>query len=122
MRVIDQAFPSDGGSGFLKINPHHDMKVFRESLHEGLEPRSVFKRRGRIMNRARTDHHKEAVILAPQNCFCSHTGIVNQIRRFVCVGQVIGQDRRGDQGVDTPDAQVVCSLRRHGRNVVARMP
>ena len=119
MRVIDQALPAHGGPGFLKIDPHHDMKVFRKLLNEGPEARAILKGGRRVMNRARANDYEEAVILASQNRFRAHSGIVDQIGGLLGGREIVGQDCRRDQRVNTPDTQIICSLRRHGRNVVA---
>jgi hypothetical protein len=67
VRVVDQTFPSDGRSRFLEIDAHHDFErvsrphaLFRESLR-------VVARGGGVVDRARTDDHQKAIVLAAQD-------------------------------------------------------
>ena len=39
--VVNEAFPSDSGSGFFKVNPHNDEQVFFGSICVGLEQLGV---------------------------------------------------------------------------------
>ena len=50
MRIIDETLPANGGSGFLKIDPHYNVKIFRELFDERPEARAVFKGGGWVMN------------------------------------------------------------------------
>jgi len=95
------------------------MKIFRKSINERPEARAILKGGGRVMNRARANDYQEAVILASQNGFRAHSGIVDEIGSLLGSREIVGQDCRRDQRVNTPDTQIICSFRRHGRNVVA---
>src|SRR6185312_11244869 len=37
MRVINQALPSDGGSGFFKVSPHHDQAAVTQGIGNWLQ-------------------------------------------------------------------------------------
>ena len=66
------------------------------------------------MNGTGSDHDQKAIIPASEDCFRLCAGIVNEIGGLAGDGEVVREDRRGDQRVNSPNAEVICFVGRHG--------
>ena len=66
------------------------------------------------MNGTGSDHDQKAIIPASEDCFRLCAGIVNEIGGLAGDGEVVREDRRGDQRVNSPNAEIVCCVGRHG--------
>ena len=66
------------------------------------------------MNGTGPDYDQEAIIITSEDCFCLPAGIMDQVSGFVGDGEVVREDRRGDQRVNSPNAEIVCCVGRHG--------
>ncbi len=60
MRIVDEAFPSQGGARLLKVDAHDDLQVGRELGDGGLEQRCVFAGGFRVVDGAGTDEDEQA--------------------------------------------------------------
>ena len=67
VRVVDEALPAGDRARLLEVDPHHDEQRVAHTLGEPHQSSGVFERRGRIVDRARADHHDEARIPAVQD-------------------------------------------------------
>ena len=71
------------------------------------------------MNGTGTNYDEEAVVLTLQNGFPLQACVMDQISRYVGDGEVIGEDRRRDEGINPGNAEVVCFVGRRGGKLVA---
>lgn len=62
-RIVDQALPSDRRSGFLEIGTHYDAEIIGEFVREVEQSVCIFQSRFGVMDRARSHHDQESVIL-----------------------------------------------------------
>ena len=65
MRIIDQAFPADRGSGFFKIGPHDNEKMLSQRIRDRLEFGGVLVGGLRIVNGAGADNDDEPISILP---------------------------------------------------------
>ncbi len=79
VRVVDQAFPADGGPWFFKVNPHHQQQLILELIVEFSQASGVFKGRFGIMNRAGADNDHHARITIPEDVFDLFTGVGDEL-------------------------------------------
>jgi hypothetical protein len=66
VRIVDQALPAHGGARLSKYT-HHHQQVVLQALGLDLQAAGVFHRRGVVVDRARADHHQQAVVGAKQD-------------------------------------------------------
>jgi len=67
IRIVDQAFPADGGAWLLEIHPHDEEEAVGHLFCQHLETLGVLVGGLQIVNGARADHYEQAVILAVEN-------------------------------------------------------
>lgn len=41
-RIVDQAFPADGGAGLFEVAAHHDQKLIRVAIGKGFQSTGIF--------------------------------------------------------------------------------
>jgi len=116
--VVDEALPADGGAGFLEVDAHDDEEVVLVLVGGGLEEFAVVEGGLGIVDGAGADHNEEAVVLSEEDVFGGLPGGGDEIGGGVGDGEVVGEDGRGDQGIDAGDAEVVCIGAGHGAKVV----
>ena len=58
MWIVNQPFPADSGTGFLKIDAHHQIEAIADLCGKGFKTTSIFQSGFRIVNRARATHHQ----------------------------------------------------------------
>ena len=75
MRIVDEAFPTDGGAGFLKVDAHDDAKVLTELLDGGMKQGGVFACSFDIMDGAGTDEYEEARIAVREDAANVEAGV-----------------------------------------------
>ena len=63
VRIVDQSLPANGGSGFFKINSHHQQQLIGQLCGQDPEPFTVFHGRVHVVNAAGADHHNQTVII-----------------------------------------------------------
>lgn len=112
--IVDEAFPANGGSRFFEINPHDDAEILFKAVGFGFQQLGVFKSGGGIVDRARADYGEQAVIGAINNGIGLRTGVVDDGCDMLGDGQVIGENRRGDERIDAGNTEVVCAVLGHG--------
>ena len=64
VRVVDQALPADRRARLLEVDAHQHEHRALDALREPAQPRCVFARRHRVVDRARPDDHEQPRILA----------------------------------------------------------
>src|ERR1039458_2715938 len=67
VRIVDEAFPSDGGAGLFKIDAHDDAQVISEFGDGALEKAGVLAGGLGIVNGARAGEDEKAGVVAVQN-------------------------------------------------------
>ena len=67
IRIIDQAFPTNGGARLLKVDTHDDEKILLVTLTLCHQARRIVTRSCRVMNRTRPYHHYKPVVLTIQH-------------------------------------------------------
>ena len=67
VRVVDVALPAHRGAGLFKIHTHHDLQVFGVLVRFGLQQLGIGDGLIVVMDRARPDHHDQAVVFALQH-------------------------------------------------------
>jgi hypothetical protein len=82
MRIVDQAFPTNGGTWFLEIDPHDNPEVRGQFVDCGLQKCRILARSLGVVNRARTDDDKQTMILATENVADLRAGLINRGRCF----------------------------------------
>ena len=102
--IVDQTFPTHGGAGFLKIDPHHDEEVFFQTLSFSLEFCGVFESGLGIVNRAGTDDDHESVILKRKDGIGLGASGVYDFCGLLVDRKIVCENSRGYQGVDAGDA------------------
>ena len=114
VRIVDQAFPADGGAGFLEIDPHDEAEIVAEAVGFLEELFSVFDGGLGIVDRAGADDGKQAVVLKMDDGVGLGAGGVDDRSDPLVDGQVIGEHRRGDERIDTGNTEVVGAVLGHG--------
>ena len=106
--IVDEALPAHGGAGLLEVDPHDDQEVVGIALHEVLEavPYSTAAEGSWIEQGPTTTRRRSS---SPGRiASASRRELRHQLGRLVGDGQIVGEDRRGDEGIDPGDAEVVC--------------
>jgi len=67
VRIVDEPFPANGGSGLFEIDPHHDGLGFLDLIGELRDPFGVFEGGLFIMNGAGADDHQQPRIVARED-------------------------------------------------------
>lgn len=67
VRIVDQAFPADGGTRLLEIHTHDQIQGIGNFLGQYLETIGVFVGGLDVVDRARADHDKQTVVGAIEN-------------------------------------------------------
>jgi cobaltochelatase CobN len=67
VRVVDQAFPADGGARLLDVGAHHQQQVLADVAGQSGEALGVVEHGLLVMQRARADHHQQARIAAVED-------------------------------------------------------
>src|SRR3546814_15547338 len=86
LRVVDQPFPADRGARFFKIDAHDDQQMLVELRTQGFEAGRVFERRFRIVDRAWTDDHQQAIIAPVEYVLNFAARVQGSLRRVVAGG------------------------------------
>ena len=67
VRVVEQAFPADGGARFFKIDAHDDAQLFAVFFAQGQEAVGVFARGFDVVDGAGADDDQEARVVVVQD-------------------------------------------------------
>ena len=67
MRVVEQAFPADGGARFFKVNAHDDAQLLAVFVAQGQEAVGIFVRRFDVVDGAGADDDQEARVVVVQD-------------------------------------------------------
>ena len=76
VRVVDQAFPADGGAGFFKIHTHHQIQRVADFFGQIAQTGRVFFGRIYVMNGAGANHNENTVVFAIENIAHDLTAIL----------------------------------------------
>jgi hypothetical protein len=112
-RIVDQSFPADGGAWFFEIDPHDDEDIVLQPFGFDLELFRILDGGFGVMDRAGTDDGKQAVVIAAENRIGLRTGAGYQFGCLLGEGQVVGENRRGNEGIQAGDSEVVSAVIRH---------
>ena len=94
MWIIDETFPADSGTRFLKIDAHDDAEVVFVSISERLEAFSVLDRSARVVDGAWANDNEDAVVFAEEYVLSFLTSFGYRVSRFFSDRKVVGQHRR----------------------------
>jgi len=98
VRVVDQAFPADGGTRLFEIDAHHQVQGVGHFCRQYLEALSIFVCGLEVMDRAWADYHKEAVVGAVENLTDDFAALGDGLQGSVAQGdfalELIGRDQR----------------------------
>jgi hypothetical protein len=106
VRIVDQPLPTDRRAGLLEVDPHHHAEVVGQLVGEQLEAAAVLQAGLRIVDRARPDHHDQAVVLAVEDLNQGVTSLAHGDRAGLGERELLQEDRRRDQRTDAFDAKV----------------
>jgi len=67
VRVVEQAFPANGGARFFKVNAHDDAQLFAVFFAQGQEAVGIFVRRFDVVDGAGADDDQEARVVVVQD-------------------------------------------------------
>lgn len=94
-RVVDEAFPADGGSWLFKVRPHDDQETVMQGIGNRFQFGGIFIGGFGVMDGARADDHQKAISVLPMedssDCF---SGFNDERRRLIGNGQ-FGLDGAG---------------------------
>jgi len=107
VRVVDQALPTHRGARLLEVHPHHDLQRVAQGVAQWAQAAGVVHRRDRVVDRARADHHHQAVVVSMQDAVHGAAGARHGVGYLVGAGNLRDQLRGRDQRIDAADAQVV---------------
>ena len=107
VRVVDQALPAHRGARFFEIDPHHDVQRVGQLVRKGFQAVRVVHGRGRVMDGAGANHHKQPVVLAIENILDHLTAFGHHIAHLAGHGQGAFQLFRRHQHILRTDVDVV---------------
>ena len=67
MRVVEQAFPADGGARFFKVNAHDDAQLFAVFFAQGQEAVGIFARGFDVVDGAGADDDEQSRVVVVQD-------------------------------------------------------
>ena len=106
VRVVDQALPADRRARLLEVAAHHDQQVVGQLVGDDLEPPRVVEPGRRVVDRARTDHDQQPVVLATQDRTDLLAPARDPDRVLAGQRQLLEQEGRRHQRSDALDAEV----------------
>lgn len=112
VRIVDQTFPTDCCSWFLKVGTHDDAEVVLELVSKRLKALAVLHSHLGVMNGARPNHNQKTVILLCNDLRSFLAALDNCLFGVCWDGEFVGEERRRDQWVVTKDwdGQLACAL------------
>ncbi|MNZ39686.1 hypothetical protein D3C78_571840 [compost metagenome] len=99
VRIVDQAFPADRGARLLEVHTHDQVQGVGHFGSEGFEALGVFVSGFDVVDRAGTDHHEQAVILAVEDVAHHFTARSHGLERSGAQGNFLLELIGGDQGL-----------------------
>jgi len=111
--VVDQALPTHRGARFFKIHAHHHQQLTGQRVAQRLQAGGILQGGLGVVDRARANHHQQAVVFAAQQAGDVAAGGVDQLGGGIRDGQFVEVGNRGQEFFDFPDTDVV-SLALHG--------
>lgn len=103
IRVVDQTLPADCSPGLLEVGAHNDEDVVLELVGERLEALAVLNGSLGVVNRARSDHDQETVILLCDD-LCGLLAALDDSLLGVCWdGELVAEKSRGDERIIAND-------------------
>jgi hypothetical protein len=107
VRIVDQPLPADRGARLLEVHAHHDFQRVGVLLALGGESLGVLDGGAGVVDRARADHHGEAVVAALQDGVEFLAGAADRAMRRIGGGAVADHLGGRAQALQFADAQVV---------------
>ena len=108
--VIDQPLPTHSRAGFLKIHPHDNFNPIGKAITHHSQSLCIFDGSLRVMNAARPDHYKHAIIVVVQYIVDCLTRIVNNLGHAIGYRKFADQMRRRSQLFDFFDTHIISSI------------
>src|SRR5450830_361750 len=107
VRIVDQAFPADGGARLFEIDAHDQIQRVGHFFGQRLEALGVFVGSLEVVDRARPDYHEEAVVGAVENVTNDFATLGDGLQCSVAQGNFALELIGRDQGLVGFDVQVV---------------
>ena len=98
VRVVDQAFPADGGARLLEVHAHDQEQGIGHFGSQALEAIGVLVGGLDVVDRAGADHHEQAMILAIEDVAYHFTAVGHGAQGSVGERNLAFQLLRRDQG------------------------
>ena len=99
VRVVDQAFPADGGTRLLEIHAHDQVQGVGHFSRQHLEALGIFVGGLEVVDRAGPDHHEQAVVGAVENVTDDFAALGDGLQGSVAQGDFALELIGGDQGL-----------------------
>ncbi len=93
MRVVDQAFPADGGTRFFHIGAHHQQQLIADVRRKRAETLGVLERGDRIMQGTGPDDDQQARITTVEHGADGVAVVMDACGKGVVQGQTLAQYR-----------------------------
>ncbi|MNF99570.1 hypothetical protein D3C84_824740 [compost metagenome] len=98
VRVVDQAFPADGGAWLLEIHAHDQIQGIGHFRRENLQALGVLVGRLDVVDRAGPDDHEQAMVGAIQNIANDFAALGDGAQGGIAQGDItlelVGSDQR----------------------------
>ena len=113
MRIVDEAFPSDGGAGFLEVDAHHDAQVGGKFADGALEQTGVFAGGIGVVNGARAGENDQAVVLPVEDGDDFVARVVDGGRSGLGDGKLFLKEDRRENDLGPLDTEIFSGME-HG--------
>ncbi|MNZ48630.1 hypothetical protein D3C78_663780 [compost metagenome] len=107
VRVVDQAFPADGGARFFEIHAHDQVQRVGHFLGQHFQALGVLVGGLDVVDRARADHDEQAMVLAVENIAHHFTAGSHSLQGLGAEGDFLLELIGGDQGLVGGNVQVI---------------
>src|SRR5258706_12943479 len=107
IRIVDKTLPAHDGPWLFEVHPHDDENSIADLVRKRSQPFRVFDRGLGVVDRTGTDDGKKPWVAAFENGFNRTARTRYRFGATRCDRNLLGQDRRREQRVDSADAQVV---------------
>ncbi len=114
MGIVDEALPSDGGAGLLKVDAHDDAEVVAELGDGGLEEQGILARGAGVVDGAWTDEDEQARVAAAEDGGDVGAGVEDGGRRSFGDGQIFFEEDRRQNNFGPLNAKVFYFWRHEG--------
>src|SRR6266704_3078258 len=109
IRIVNKTLPPHDGPWLFEVHPHDDEDSIADSVRKRSQTLRVFDRGPGVVDRTGTDDGKKSWVAAFENGFNRTSRARYGFGATRCDRNLLGQDRRREQRVDSADPKVVRS-------------